>query len=114
MHDLETALVQQAREMPIRQFEEAALSHSEGIEQAILLLEEKFTLADKELKQADIAASQSDIQLKEWQQASEAAAKARQDAALWARRLQDHVADYATLHLARVVLDRAVERYRGS
>ncbi len=113
VHDLETALAQQAREMPIQQFEEAALAQSEGIEQAIILLEEKFTLADKELKQADIAASQADVQLKEWQQASEAAAEARQDAALWARRLQDHVAEYATLHLARVVLDRAVERYRA-
>lgn len=31
----------------------------------------------------------------------------------FARKLQDHVAEYATLHLAREVLDLAVERYRA-
>src|SRR5262249_56662870 len=38
---------------------------------------------------------------------------AGQEAAFCARRLQDHVAQYATVHLARHVLDRAVERYRS-
>lgn len=113
VHGLETALAQQARGMPTQQFENAALDQSEDIDHAIHSLEETIRLADQEVANADIAANQADVQLKEWRKASDEAAKARQDAAFCSRRLQDHVADYATLHLARHILDRAVERYRS-
>jgi uncharacterized protein YhaN len=113
VHELENALAQQSRGMPIQQFETAALEASEGIDQAIDALEATLARADAEVTRADIAADQAQNQLKEWRKASDEAATARQEAAFCARRLQDHVAQYATLHLARHILDRAVERYRS-
>jgi exonuclease SbcC len=47
------------------------------------------------------------------QQASDSAAEARQQAELIVGRLEEHVIEYAALHLARVALDRAKERYRA-
>jgi uncharacterized protein YhaN len=113
VHELENALAQQSRGMPIQQFETAALEASDGIDQAIDALESTLARADAEVTRADIAADQAQSQLKEWRKASDEAARARQEAAFCTRRLQDHVAQYATLHLARHILDRAVERYRS-
>ena len=113
VQELESALAQQSRGMSIQQFEIAALSASEGIDQAIESLEARVTTADEEVTRADIAADQAQSQLNEWRKASDLAAIARQEAAFSTRRLQDHVAEFATLHLARHVLDRAVERYRA-
>jgi uncharacterized protein YhaN len=113
IQDNENALAQQSLGMPIQEFEVAALEVGEGIVQAVDALKAKITVADDEVAKADIAADQAEGQLKEWRKASDQAAMARQEAAFSARRLQDHVAEYATLHLARHVLDRAVERYRA-
>jgi uncharacterized protein YhaN len=113
IQDFESTLAEQAREIPCDEFEKAALAESDGIENAILTLEETIRLADKEVEQAEVNASEADHQLKEWSKASDEAAMAHQQAAFWARRLQDRVAEYVTLHLARRSLDRAVERYRA-
>ena len=48
-----------------------------------------------------------------YQQASDAAAAARQQVELLAGRLEDQIIEFAALHLARVALDRAKERYRA-
>jgi uncharacterized protein YhaN len=112
LHDLETTLVEQARGIASDEFENAALAQSASIENTILKLEERILLEEQLLTQADIDANQAEVQLKEWHKASDEAARACQEKALWARRLQAHVAEYATLHLARLTLDRAVERYR--
>jgi uncharacterized protein YhaN len=113
IHDHENAIAQQSLGMAIQEFEIAALEVREGIVQAIDALQARIALADDEVAKADIAADQAEVQLKEWRKASDQAARARQEAAFCTRRLQDHVALYATLHLARHVLDRAVERYRA-
>jgi uncharacterized protein YhaN len=113
IQDHENALAQQSLGMSIQEFEVAALEVREGIVQAIDALKAKITVVDDEVAKADIAADQAECQLREWRKASDQAATARQEAAFCTRRLEDHVALYATLHLARHVLDRAVERYRA-
>ncbi len=113
VQELEMALAQQSRGMTTHEFEAAALEACEGIDLGVQALEARIAQADHEVAKADLAANQADLQLQEWRNASDEAARARQDAAFCARRLQDHVAEYATLHLAREVLDLAVERYRA-
>jgi uncharacterized protein YhaN len=112
LRELEGTLAQQARgELPDK-FEAAALARREGIDQTIETLNEDISRIDDEVSKAEIAASQADEQLRTWQRASDDAAMARQQAAFHARQLQDQVTEYATLHLARKALDRAVQRYR--
>ena len=91
------ALAQQSRGMTMHEFEAAALEACEGIDLGVQALEARIAQADHEVAKADIAANQADLQLQEWRKASDEAARARQDAAFCARKLQDHVAEYATL-----------------
>jgi hypothetical protein len=113
LRELQGTFAQQAQgELP-EKFEAAALAYRDGIDQAIEALNEEISRIDDEVSRAEITASQADEQLRTWQKASDNAAMARQEGAFQARQLQDQVSEYATLHLARNALDRAVQRYRS-
>jgi uncharacterized protein YhaN len=114
VRDHEGVLSQNARGEPLDQFIAAALEHRERLDQEIDSLDRRAGLLDPEVAAAEAKALEAANVLKGYQQASDAAAEARQRAELIGARLEEHVIEFAASHLAGVVLDRAKERYRAS
>jgi uncharacterized protein YhaN len=109
----EDAVTKNASGVPLKDFIEAAKQHREGVDQQIEDLGRRVEELDAEVTGAVTASNEADRVLAGYSQASDAAAEARQQAALLARRLEDDVVEYAALHLARTALEKAKERYRA-
>jgi uncharacterized protein YhaN len=109
----EDALTKNAGGISVEDFIAAALQHRDGLDQEIEDLTRRVEQLDAEIDLAVTASNEADRILTGYDQASDAAAGARQQAALVSRRLEDHVVEYAALHLARTALERAKERYRA-
>ena len=104
---------QNTRGQPLEEFVAAALVHSDRLDQDIDSLDRRTQQLDPDIAAAEAEALRAEQVLNTYQQASDSAAEARQQAELIVGRLQEHVIEYAALHLARVALDRAKERYRA-
>jgi len=109
----ERALAQNTRGQPLEAFVAAALGQRDRLDQDIDMLDRRAQHLDPEIAAAEAEALRAAQVLNAFQQASDSAAEARQRAELIVGRLEEHVTEYAALHLARVVLDRAKERYRA-
>lgn len=105
--------MQNTRGQPLEEFVAAALVHSDRLDQDIDSLDRRTQQLDPDITAAEAEALRAEQVLNTYQQASDSAAEARQQAELIVGRLQEHVIEYAALHLARVALDRAKERYRA-
>jgi uncharacterized protein YhaN len=108
----ERALAQNTRGQPLEAFVAAALGQRDQLDQDIELLDRRAQQLDPEIAAAEAESLRTKQVLNVYQQASDLAAEARQNAELIVSRLEEHVTEYAALHLARVALDRAKERYR--
>lgn len=113
VQEQERALAQNSRGQPLEAFIAAALGQQDRLDQDIDALDCRAKQLDPEIAAAEAEVLRTTQVLEEYQQASDSAAKARQQAELIAGRLEELVIEYAALHLASVVLDRAKERYRA-
>lgn len=113
VEEQEKALAQNTRGEPLDAFIAVALAHSGRLDQDIDSRGHRAQQLDPEITSAEAEALRSGQVLTTYQQASDSAAEARQTAELLIGRLEGHVVEYAALHLARVALDRAKERYRA-
>ncbi|MGA2699471.1 MAG: AAA family ATPase [Isosphaeraceae bacterium] len=113
VEEQEKALAQNTRGQPLEAFVAAALVHSDRLDQDIDSLDRRAQQLDPDITAAEAEALRAEEVLNAYQQASDSAAEARQQAELIVGRLEEHVIEYAALHLARVALDRAKERYRA-
>jgi uncharacterized protein YhaN len=113
VEEQERALAQSTRGEPLDTFMTAALAQCGGLDQEIDLLDGRASQLDSEISDAEANALRTEQVLDGYRQASDAAAEAKQQAELIASRLDERVIEYAATHLARVVLDRAKERYRA-
>src|SRR5208282_4259908 len=113
VEEQEKALAQNTRGQPLEAFVAAALMHSDRLDQDIDSLDRRAQQLDPDITAAEAEALRAEQVLNAYQQASDSAAEARQQAELIVGRLEEHVIEYAALHLARVALDRAKERYRA-
>ena len=109
----EKALAQNTRGEPLDAFVAAALTHSGRLDQDIESLDHRARQLDPDIAAAEADALRAGGILTGYQQASDSAAEARQRAELLIGRLEGQMVEYAALHLARVALDRAKERYRA-
>jgi len=113
VEEQEKALAQNTRGQPLEVFVAAAVEHSDRLDQDIDSLDRRAQQLDPEIAVAEAEVLRAEQVLSEYQQASDSAADARQQAELIVSRLEEHLIEYAALHLARVALDRAKERYRA-
>jgi uncharacterized protein YhaN len=113
VQEQETALANNSRGQPLDDFMVAALGQRDRLNEEIASLEHRAQQLDPEIADAEAKALYAKQVLDSYQQASDAAAEARQEAELLAGRLEGHLLEYAALQLARVALDRAKERYRA-
>ncbi len=113
VEEQEKALVQNTRGQSLEAFIAAALEHCDRLDQDIDALDRRAQQLDPDITAAEAEALQAEQVLNAYQQASDSAAEARQQAELIVGRLEEHVMEYAALHLARIALDRAKERYRA-
>ncbi len=113
VQEQENALAQNSRGQPLEEFIEAALGQRDRLDQDIDSLDRRAQKLDPDITAAEAEALRAEQVLDGYQKASDAAAAAKQQAELIAGRLEDHIIEYAALSLARVVLDRAKERYRA-
>jgi uncharacterized protein YhaN len=109
----EQALAQNTRGEPLDTFVASALAHSARLDQDIDSLGHRAQQLDPDITAAEAESLRAGQVLTAYQQASDSAAEARQRAELLIGRLEGHMIEYAALHLARLVLDRAKERYRA-
>jgi uncharacterized protein YhaN len=113
VQEQEKALVQNTHGQPLETFIAAALEQCDRLDQDIELRNGRAQQLDPEITAAEAEALRTAQVLEAFQQASDSAAEARQQAELILSRLEDHVTEYAALHLARFALDQAKERYRA-
>jgi uncharacterized protein YhaN len=113
IREQEKVLANNSRGQPLDEFIVAALGQRDRLDQDIESLERRAHQLDPDITTAEAEAIRAAQTLEEHQRASDAAALARQYAELVLSRLEEHVVEYAALHLARVALDRAKERYRA-
>ena len=99
---------------PLDVFVAAALGEQSGrLDQEIDLYARRAQQLDPDIAAAEADALRTTQVLEAFEKASDAAAEARQHAELILSRLEEHLTEYAALHLARVALERAKERYRA-
>ncbi len=108
----EEALAQNALGESMETFVAAALAHRDDLNNQVVEFGLKVDQLDSEVSEAEAVARAAEQKLESYRQASDAAAAAHQESALLASRIKDLVIEYAALHLARTVLDRAKENYR--
>lgn len=113
VQEQERALAQNARGQSLEAFVADALGKRERMDQDMDALERRAQQLDPDIAAAEAEAFRATQVLEAYQRASDAAAEARQQAELIAGRLEEYVTEYAAVHLARVALDRAKERYRA-
>jgi uncharacterized protein YhaN len=113
VHQYEVALAQNALGEPMEAFIAAALAYRENSNQQLDDLGRRVEQLDLDVSTAEASAREAERVLEDYRQASNAAADKQQEAALLASRLEERVIEYAALHLARTVLDKAKERYRA-
>jgi uncharacterized protein YhaN len=113
VHQYEEALAQNALGEPMRAFIAAALAHRDNLNQQLDDLGRKVEQLDTDVSIAEDKARIAESDLEGYRQASNAAAEKQQEAVLLADRLKQRVIEYAALHVARTVLDKAKERYRA-
>lgn len=113
VQEQESALASISQGQPLDQFVAAALERRDRMDQEIELLDRRAQQLDPEIATAEAEVLRAQQVLTTYQQASNAAAEARQEAELIVGRLEELVTEYAALHLARVALERAKERYRA-
>jgi len=113
VREQEKALTQNTYGQPLDVFLAAALEQSGRLDQDIDSYACRAKQLDPDITAAEAKALQTAQVLDAYQQASDSAAEARQQAELILSRLEDHVTEYAALHLARFALDQAKERYRA-
>jgi uncharacterized protein YhaN len=109
----EDAVTKNASGLPLNDFIAAAEKHRGGLDQTIDELGRRVDELDIEIPDAVTKSNEADRVVAGYCQASDAAAVARQEAALQAQRLEAYVVEYAALHLARTALEKAKERYRA-
>jgi uncharacterized protein YhaN len=113
VREQEKALANNSRGQPLDEFIVAALANRDQLDHDIEALERRAQQLDPEITAAEAEALCAKQILDAYQKASDAAAEARQKVELLAGRLEDQVIEFAALHLARVALDQAKERYRA-
>jgi uncharacterized protein YhaN len=113
VQEQENALAQNSRGQPLDEFVAAAFEHRDLLDRDIESLDRRALELDPEIADAEAQALKAEQVLEGYRQASDAAALARQQAELVASRLEERVIEFAALHVARVALDRAKERYRA-
>jgi uncharacterized protein YhaN len=113
VQEQEEALAQNTRGEPLEEFVTAALGHSSTLDQDIESFDRRAQQLDPDIAEAEADALRAEQVVSAYQQASDAAAEARQQSELTMGRMEEHVIEFAGLHLARVALDRAKERYRA-
>jgi uncharacterized protein YhaN len=113
VQEQETALAQNTHGQPLEAFVAAALGQRDRLDQDIDLLELRAKQLDPDIASAEVEALGAKQVLDAYQQASDSAAEARQQAELIVSRLEEDFTEYASLYLASVALDRAKERYRA-
>jgi uncharacterized protein YhaN len=113
VQEQEKALANTSRGQPLDEFIVAALAQRDRLEQDMEALEQRARQLDPEITAAEAEALRAKGILDSYQKASDAAAEARQQVELLAGRLEGQVIEFAALHLARVALDQAKERYRA-
>ncbi|WP_422927532.1 ATP-binding protein [Singulisphaera sp. PoT] len=113
VEEQEKALAQNTRGESLDAFIATALEHRGQLDRDIDSLDQRAQQLDADVTAAEAEALRAGQALTAFQQASDSAAEARQRAELVLARLDGQVVEYAALHLARVALDRAKERYRA-
>jgi uncharacterized protein YhaN len=109
----EDALTKNAGGIPLDDFIPAAQQHRDGLDQQIEEQARRVEELDGAIEAAVAVSNEADRVLAGYNQASDAAAEARQQAALLTQRLEENIVEYAALHLARAALEKAKERYRA-
>jgi uncharacterized protein YhaN len=113
VQEQEKALAQNTHGQRLEAFVAAALEQGDQLDQDIDLRNGRAKQLDPEITAAEAEALRTAQVLEAFQQASDSAAEARQQAELIVSSLEKHVTEYAALHLARFALERAKERYRA-
>ncbi|WP_425617045.1 AAA family ATPase [Anatilimnocola sp. NA78] len=109
----EQVLLKSARGQGLDDFIAAAVTARENLDERITTLARRAQELDPEIAQAEAAALQANLVLKDYLKASDAAAEAKQKSELVASRLEEQVLEFAALQLANIALERAKERYRA-
>lgn len=108
----EQALAECSAGMPLETFTQDALAAQNGLTAAIEDIDRTLQELDEKIQTAASQARESERILAVYQKGSNAAAEARQQAALTADSIQEAAVEYASLHVALCCLQRAIEHYR--
>ncbi len=106
-------LADNARSQNVDEFMQAALAARETLETDLESRRVRAEQLDPEIQAAEAEALEASRELAGYQQATSAAADAKQRAELIASELEEKVVEYAALQLASSVLEQAKERYRA-
>ncbi|WP_254506578.1 AAA family ATPase [Anatilimnocola floriformis] len=109
----EQVLAGHARGQALDEFIKSALAVRSSIEMDLAAHSARADKLDPEIQAAEDESREARRLLKEYEQASSAAAHARQQAEFLITRLKEQVTEFAALQLAGLVLDQAKERYRA-
>ena len=108
----EQVLAGHSRGQQLEEFIQAALASRGSLDAEISTRSTRAGQLDPEIKAAEDEAREASRTQKGFEQASSAAAEARQQAEFLVTRLREQVTEFAALQLAGVVLERAKDRYR--
>lgn len=113
LQEQETALALSSGGRQLDEFIDAAVAKRDLLDPEMETLQSRAQQLDSDITATEGEALRASQDLDVYQQASDAAAAAKQQAEMVLGRLEDQVMEYAALHLARVALDRAKTRYRA-
>lgn len=112
VQEYEQALAKLAQGEPMPHFEASALGMRTDLSARLDELNRQVEQMDQDVSRAEAEARDRKRILDEYLAASGAAAEARQQAELYAAKVEEETKEFAALIVARAALDRAKDRYR--